>query len=176
MTGADTPAAALAAADRDGVWGINYDWIGGCTLDECLTSPYWIWGPVFAEITEAAMAGTYEYGWHYFEADTGGLGLYGFMEGQEPQPGILDLPEEDVKYVEDTLAAMLAGEFTRFDIFTGPITDNQGNTVIGEGLSFQYNDIDQFPPGNPGLECEYCMYWWNENIVNELPDLTPAEE
>jgi basic membrane protein A len=48
MTGADTPAAALAAADRGGVYGINYDWIGGCTLDECLTSPYWIWGPVFA--------------------------------------------------------------------------------------------------------------------------------
>jgi basic membrane protein A len=171
MTGADTPAAALAAADRDGVWGINYDWIGGCTLDECLTSPYWVWGPVFAEITEQAMAGTYEYGWHYFEADTGGLGLYGFMEGQELQPGILDLPEEDVKLVKDTLAAMLAGEFDRFDIFTGPIIDNQGNVVIEEGKSFQYNDIDQFAPGAPGLEAEYGMYWWNENIIQELPSL-----
>jgi basic membrane protein A len=171
MTGADTPAAALAAADRDGVWGINYDWIGGCTLDECLTSPYWIWGPVFAEITEQAMAGTYEYGWHYFDADVGGLGLYGFMEGQEPQPGIADLPAEDVQLVEDTLAAMLAGEFTRFNIFTGPITDNQGNVVIEEGKSFEYNDIDQFAPGAPGLEAEYGMYWWNENIVADLPEL-----
>jgi basic membrane protein A len=171
MTGADTPAAALAAADREGVWGINYDWIGGCTLDECLTSPYWIWGPVFAEITEQAMAGTYEYGWHYFDADVGGLGLYGFMEGQEPQPGIADLPAEDVQRVEDTLAKMLAGEFTRFDIFTGPITDNQGNLVIEEGKSFQYNDIDQFAPGAEGLEAEYGMYWWNENIIADLPEL-----
>ncbi len=171
MTGADTPAAALAAADRGGVYGINYDWIGGCTLDECLTSPYWIWGPVFAEITEAAMAGTYEYGWHYFEADTGGVGLYGFMDGQEVQPGIKDLPEEDVQLVKDTLAAMLAGEFTRFDIFTGPITDNEGNLVIEEGKSFQYNDIDQFAPGAEGLEAEYGMYWWNENIIQALPDL-----
>jgi len=171
MTGADTPAAALAAADREGVYGINYDWIGGCTIDECLTAPYWVWGPVFARITEAAMAGTYEYGWDYFEASDGGLGLYGFMEGQEHQPGIAGLPEEEIKLVEDTLAAMLAGDFTRFDIFTGPITDNQGNVVIEEGMSFEYADIDQFAPGAPGLEAEYGMYWWNENINAELPDL-----
>ena len=36
-------------------------------------------------------------------------GLFGFMEGQEPQPGIADLPEADVQLVKDTLAAMLAG-------------------------------------------------------------------
>jgi basic membrane protein A len=171
MTGADTPAAALAAADREGVYGINYDWIGGCTIDECLTAPYWIWGPVFARITEAVMAGTYEFGADYFEASEGGLGLYGFMEGQEHQPGIADLPEEDVKLVEDTLAAMLAGEFTRFDLFSGPITDNQGNLVIEEGKSFQFSDIDQFAPGAPGFEAEYGMYWWFENINADLPDL-----
>lgn len=171
ITGADTPAAALAAADREGVYGINYDWVGGCTIDVCLTSPYWNWGPIFTQITKDVMAGTYEYGWHYFEADTGGLGLYGFMEGQEPQPGIADLPEADVQLVRDTLAKMLAGEFTRFDIFKGPITDNQGNLVIEEGKQFQYNDIDQFVPGAEGLECEYGMFWWNENVTADLPDL-----
>lgn len=171
MTGADTPAAAMAAADREGVWGINYDWIGGCTVDECLTSPYWIWGPIFAEITEQAMAGTYEYGWDYFDADAGGLGLYGFMEGQTPQPGIADLPEADVQLIKDTLAAMLAGEMTRFDIFSGPIIDNQGNVVIEEGLSFKFSDIDQFAHlAPPELEVEYGMYWWNENIISDLPE------
>ena len=171
ITGADTPASALAAADREGVYGITYDWSGSCTIDECLTAPYWIWGPVFAEITEAAMAGTYEYGWHYFDADVGGLGLYGFMEGEEPQPGIADLPAEDVQLVRDLLAQMLAGEFTRFNIFSGPIIDNHGNVVIEEGKSFEYSDIDQFAPGAPGLECEYGMFWYNENVVAELPDL-----
>jgi basic membrane protein A and related proteins len=171
MTGADTPAAALAAADRDGVYGINYDWIGGCTIDECLTAPYWIWGPVFARITEAAMVGEYEYGWDYFEASEGGIGLYGFMEGQEVQPGVASLPEADVQMVKDLLAEMLAGEFTRFDIFTGPIMDNTGNMVIEEGMSFEYADIDQFAPGAPGLEAKYGMFWWNENINADLPDL-----
>ena len=157
MTGADTPASALAAADREGVFGITYDWSGSCTLDECLTAPYWNWGPIFVEIVEAVKAGTYEFGWHYFEADTGGLGIYGFMEGQTPQPGIADLPAEDVQLVRDTLAKMLAGEMDRFDIFTGPITDNQGNLVIEAGKSFSYNDIDQFAPGAPGLVNTACI-------------------
>ena len=171
MTGADTPAAALAAADRDGVYGINYDWIGGCTIDECLTAPYWIWGPVFARITEAAMVGEYEYGWDYFEASEGGIGLYGFMEGQEVQPGVASLPEADVQMVKDLLAEMLAGEYTRFDLFTGPITDNEGNLVIEEGMSFEFSDIDQFAPGAPGVEAKYGMHWLFENIIDEKPEL-----
>ena len=36
-----------------------------------------------AAITEEVIAGTYVPGWDYFDADTGALGLYGFMEGQE---------------------------------------------------------------------------------------------
>jgi basic membrane protein A len=171
MTGADTPASALAAADREGVYGITYDWSGSCTLDECLTAPYWNWGPVFVRLTKAVMDGTYEYGWDYFEASEGGLGIYGFMEGQTPQPGVASLPAEDVQAVRDLLAQMLAGEFDRFDVFTGPITDNQGNLIIEAGKSFERNDIDQFKPGAPGLECKYGMYWWNQNVTAELPAL-----
>jgi hypothetical protein len=35
----------------------------------------------------------------------------------------------------------------------------------------QQSDLDQFPPGAPGLECKYCMYWWNQNVAAELPKL-----
>jgi basic membrane protein A len=31
-------------------------------------------------------------------------------------------------------------------------------------------DLDQFPPGAPGLECQYCMYWWADGITAELPE------
>jgi sn-glycerol 3-phosphate transport system ATP-binding protein len=68
---------------------------------------------------------------HDFDAETGALGLYGFMEGEEMQPGVADLDPEVIAMVEETLAQMLAGEFTRFDVFTGPINDNQGKTVRG---------------------------------------------
>ena len=171
ITGADTPASALAAADREGVWGITYDWSGSCTLDECLTAPYWVWGPVFAEITEQVREGTYEFGWHYFDTASGGLGLYGFMEGETPQPGIADLPEEDVQLVRDLLSKFMSGELNRFDVFEGEINDNQGNVVIGPGERMEQADMDQFPPGAEGLECNYCMHWFNQNILGELPDL-----
>jgi basic membrane protein A len=170
FNGADSPAVAEAAEDV-GKWGINYDYSGNCTNDACLTTPYWNWGPVYADITERSMAGEYVGGWEYFDADSGGLGLYGFMEGETPQPGVADLPEEDVQHVRDTLAAMLAGDFTRFDVFSGPIYDNQGNLIIAEGEHFEQADLDQFPPGSEGLECQYCMYWWAEGIVAELPEL-----
>jgi basic membrane protein A len=170
FTGADTPAVADVAQEK-GKWGITYDWYGSCKVDACLTAPYWNWGPPYTEIAQGVIDGTYEVGFHYFEADSGGLGLYGFMEGQELTPGMAELPDEVITKVEDTLELMLAGEFDRFDLFSGPIYDNQGNLVIPEGEKFEYADIDQFPPGAEGLECKYCMYWWAEGITAELPEL-----
>ena len=169
FTGADTPAVADVAQEK-GKWGVTYDWYGSCKVDACLTAPYWVWGPIYANIAQGLIDGTYEVGWEYFDAETGGLGLYGFMEGQTPQPGIADLPPEDVQMVKDTLAKMLAGEFNRFDVFSGPITDNQGNTVVPSGEKMQQADLDQFPPGAPGLECDYCMFWWADGITAELPE------
>jgi len=169
FTGADTPAVADVAQEK-GKWGVTYDWFGSCKVDACLTAPYWIWGPVYAEITQGVIDGTYEVGWHYFDADTGGMGLYGFMEGETPQPGIADLPEEDIQLVRDTLAMMLAGEFNRFDVFAGPIIDNQGNVIVPEGEKMVQADMDQFPPGAEGLECDYCMFWWADGITAELPE------
>jgi basic membrane protein A len=74
--------------------------------------------------------------------------------------------------VKDTLAQMLAGNFNRFDVFSGPILDNQGNTIVPAGEKFEQADLDQFPPGAEGLECKYCMYWWADGITAELPDLS----
>ncbi len=35
--------------------------------------------------------------------------------------------------IKDTLAAALAGKFTRFDVFKGPIKDNKGNVIVADG-------------------------------------------
>jgi len=174
FTGADTPAPAAVAEELGDKWGITYDWVGSCTSPNCLTAPYWLWGPEYVRIGEQIQAGTYIPGSEYFDADSGSLGLYGFMEGQEPQPGVADLPEEDVQLVKDTLATMLAGEFDRFDVFSGPIIDNQGNEILAAGEQMVQADLDQFPPGAPGLECETCMYWWAEGINAPLPELSDS--
>jgi len=169
LTGADTPAVADVAQEK-AKWGVTYDWHGSCKVDACLTAPYWIWGPVYASITKGVIEGTYKVGWHYFDADTGGLGLYGFMEGEELPPAIADLPEKDVQLVRDILAKMLAGELDRFEVFAGPIFDNEGNLIVPAGEKLKQSDLDQFPPGAPGLECEYCMFWWADGISAELPE------
>jgi basic membrane protein A len=167
FTGADTPAVAQVAEEK-GKWGVTYDHPGSCALDACLTAPYWIWGPEYLRIAQQVQAGEYTAGYEYFDADAGAMGLFGFMEGETPQPGIADLPEEDVQLVKDTLAAMLAGEFTRFDVFAGPIMDNQGNEILAEGETLEQADLDQFP-NEDGTNCSTCMYWWAEGIEAALP-------
>jgi basic membrane protein A and related proteins len=170
LTGADTPAVADVAQEK-GKWGITYDWSGSCKVERCLTTPYWNWGPVYAKLAEGVNAKTYKPGWDYFDADTGGLGLYGLMEGQQLTTGLQGLPPEVITQAKDILAKMLAGQFTRFDVFSGEIKDNKGNVIVPAGEKMVQADLDQFPPGAPGLECKYCMYWWANGITAELPKL-----
>ncbi len=170
FTGADTPAVADVAQEK-GKWGITYDWSGSCKVEHCLTAPYWNWGPVYAGITKGVIDGTYKPGWDYFDADSGGLGLFGFMQGESLTTGEKGLPPEVLDAVRSKLADMLAGKFTRFDVFSGEIKDNTGKVIVPAGEKIVQADIDQFPPGAPGLECKYCMYWWAEGITAELPSL-----
>lgn len=167
FTGADTPAVADVAQEK-GKWGVTYDWYGSCKVDACLTAPYWVWGPVYAGITEGVIDGSYTPGWDYFDADTGALGLYGFMEGETPQPGVAELPPEVIQEVRDLMAQTLAGDFTRFDVFSGPILDNAGNVIVPQGEALEQVDLDAFPEF--GLGCQYCMKWWAEGITAELPE------
>ena len=125
FTGADTPAPADVATAK-GKWGITYDYVGSCKVDGCLTAPYWNWGPVYTKIAEGVKAKTYKPGWDYFDAETGGLGLYGFMEGQQPTKGMADLPAEDIQMVKDTLAKMLKGEFNSLRRLHWPDQGQQG--------------------------------------------------
>jgi basic membrane protein A len=170
FTGADTGAVADVAQEK-GKWGVTYDHPASCKVERCLTAPYWVWGPEYTRIAEQVKAGTYEAGYEYFDADSKAMGLLGFMEGEELPSGVADLPEADVQLVRDTLAKMLAGEWTRFDTFAGPITDNTGKEILADGEKLEQSDLDQFPPGAPGAECETCMYWWADGITVELPAL-----
>ena len=168
LTGADTPAVADVAQAK-GKWGITYDYFGSCKVDHCLTTPYWIWGPEYARIAEQVKAKTYKAGYEYFDANSGSLGLFGFMDGQTPQPGIKDLPAADVQMVKDTLAKMLKGDFNRFDVFSGPITDNTGKGILPAGQKLVQADLDQFPPGAPGNPCTTCMHWWADGVNADIP-------
>ena len=169
LTGADTPAVADVAQEK-GKWGITYDYIGSCKVERCLTTIYWNWGPIYTKVINAIVDGSYKPGFDYFDADSGSLGLFGFMDGQTMTKGTADLPAEDIKMVKDTLASMLAGKFTRFDVFKGPIKDNKGNVVLAAGVSLEQLDLDQFKEWNPDVKIG--MYWWAEGVTAELPKLS----
>ena len=169
FTGADTPAVADVAQEK-GKYGVTYDWYGSCKVDACLTAPYWLWGTEYARITEGVIAGTYEPGYDYFDSDTSALGLYGFMEGEELTPGLASLDPAVIQEVRDILAQMEAGTFTRFDVFKGPINDNQGNVVLPEGQSLEQVDLDAFPEFGLPCSVDVCMKWWAEGITAELPE------
>jgi basic membrane protein A len=171
FTGADTPAVADVAQEK-GKWAVTYDHPNSCTVERCLTAPYWIWGPEYTRIANLVKAKTYKAGYEYFDGDSKAMGLVGFMDGQTVSKGVSDLPEADVTKVKDTLAKILAGTFGRFDVFAGPIKDNTGKEILASGAKLEQSDLDQFPPGAPGNECKTCMYWWADGISVPLPALS----
>jgi basic membrane protein A and related proteins len=169
FTGADTPAVADVAQEK-GKWAVTYDHPNSCTVERCLTAPYWIWGPEYTRIAEQVKAKTYKAGYEYFDGDAKAMGLVGFMDGQTVTKGVSDLPEADVTKVKDTLAKILAGTFGRFDVFAGPIKDNTGKEILAAGAKLEQTDLDQFPP--PAGQCTgVCMYWWADGISVPLPVL-----
>lgn len=141
--------------------------------DACLTATYWLWGPAYVRIVQAMMDGTLPSGNHYYGFPEGMLGLYGFMEGQVPRPAVPDWVVPEVRAV---LQAMQSGEFTRFDIFTGPIRDHQGNLVVPAGISLTQSDLEGIDSelgarlDRPG--CTVCMNWLAEGFAAnaEIPE------
>jgi basic membrane protein A len=167
ITGADTPGPVQVAGEHD-LYGIGYDSNNACDVDpeHCLTAPYWNWGPQYVAMIEEMMAGTWQPADIYFDVDSGGLGLLGFMEGQEPMPAV---PADVAPQVQELLAQMLAGEFTRFDVFSGPINNNKGELIVPEGVQLTQSDlegIDEKLGAQLGREgCTICMNWLAEGIV-----------
>jgi basic membrane protein A len=165
VTGADTPGPILAAKEA-GRWAIGYDSENACQVapDRCLTTPYWTWGPVYVELVRRMRAGTWRGGSEYLDVPAGVVGLYGFMPGHEPPPGV---PAEVVPRVRDLLRRMQAGSFSRFDVFAGPLHDNRGRRLLGPGEKLAQKDLE----GLPG--CKVCMSWLAQGMVGELPAKRP---
>jgi len=176
LIGSDTPGPLVAAANA-GKWAFTYDYVNSCSPapENCLGTPYWNWGPVYLDVVKQIQAGTWKPGNAYLDAETGIVGFYGFMEGQTPQPGV---PAEVVDMVNAKIADMLAGKFTRFDIFTGPIKDNTGKEIVPAGVTLTQEDLEGIDAGTIAAfnltdrtACTICMNWLVEGIQGTIPPM-----
>ncbi len=174
LIGSDTPGPLTAAANA-GKWAFTYDYINSCqpAPAKCLGTPYWNWGPAYLNIIKQIRAGTWKPGNDYLDADSGIVGFYGFMPGQTPQPGV---PQSVIPLVQAKLADMVAGKFTRKDVFMGPITDNTGKIIVPAGQSLTDEDLQGIDAATIKASnltgrtaCTFCMNWLVNGIQGSIP-------
>lgn len=161
ITGADTPGPIHAARDA-GKWAVGYDSENACRAapKRCLTVPYWNWGPVYVDLVRRIRSGQWKGPREYLDVDSGIVGLKGLMEGDVTPPGI---PPSVVPRVKQMLKQMQTGKLTRFDLFQGPLQDNQGQQLLPPGKRLTQQDLE-------GLSgCTTCMGWLAQGIVGQLP-------
>jgi len=136
---------ATVMAERGGyVIGYTNDWSD--FEPEAWASSFLIdWSTYYTEQVNDIIAGEFEPGFSY-----GGL-AEGWIDFAPYGPAVT---EETLALVEERKQEIINGTF---DMFAGPISDNQGNVVIAEGETI------------PFAERSLCCQWLVEGIVGEIP-------
>jgi len=117
----DSPAAQQAAAAR-GKYCIGYNSdMSAFAPNAHLTAPIWNWGVLYVDLAKKVHAGAWKSEQIWWGMDTGIVGLAPF--------GPM-VPEEVKKLVEAKKKEIIAG---RFDVFDGPIRDQEGKICIPAG-------------------------------------------
>ena len=114
----------LEIADENGIWTIGYNVDNsGRFPDTYLTAPIWNWERFYEPRILECLQGRFQ-GVHYWEGvETGIVDLAPFTKNVKP--GIAEkVDEERARLMDGT-----------FDVFYGPIVDNQGNVRVKEGQS-----------------------------------------
>jgi basic membrane protein A len=141
----DTAEPQKAAKDR-GALSVGYDsdmreFVG----DTVLTSPQWNWGTYYVDTVKDIINGTWKP--HQF---WGGL-----------ESGIVTLAEYSILVPDDVRAQVDVGRDTivntDWDVFCGPINDQNGNEAIAEGECMSDPDM-------------LSMSWFVEGVVGEIPE------
>lgn len=139
----DTPNPQLAA-EENGVWGVGYNSdMAKDAPGAVLTSTMWNWSAYYTQAVESIIKGTWT-GENYFG---------GMKEGLVTYAGLSDLCEEGTaEKIQEAQDKILSGEW---DVFTGVIETNTGDTVGEDGKSLD----DAAITGG--------MNWYFKNIVEK---------
>jgi basic membrane protein A and related proteins len=120
----NSPAMA-SVAQRRGIYHMGYAWDQSGwsegTPESWLGSFTFDWGPYYVEQVQAILDGTWTAERYYGTLQDGVIGLASFGP---------DVPEDVIALVEERKQEIADGTF---DVFEGPIYDNEGNLVVAEG-------------------------------------------
>ncbi|MGN7762649.1 BMP family ABC transporter substrate-binding protein [Paenibacillus sp. 22594] len=125
----DSPATLQAAAERGAFAGGNDSDMGKYAPDNYLTNPVWNWGPYYVKAVQSVMDGTWKNEQYSGDMADGMIDIAPFGS---------KVPDDVKKLVEDAKAKIISGEL---DVFTGPITDNQGKVQVQEGQKLTLEEV-----------------------------------
>ena len=140
ISGIDTTEAIVVAGQRAAqgqqVWAIPYDFEGACAEapDICLGVPYFNWGPLYLETVQQVMDGSWEPSWIWAGPDWEDINnpdtsAVGFVYGD----GLTDDEKATLDEFIAGLAAGAQGEEGGLQLFTGPLTFQDGSVYLEEG-------------------------------------------
>lgn len=136
---------ATVMAQNDGyVIGYTNDW-SDFEPEAWASSLIFDWSVYYSEQIEDIIAGEFEPGISY-----GGL-KEGWIDFAPYGPAVT---QETLDLIDERKQGIIDGTF---DMFAGPIMDNQGNVVIAEGETIEFGDRS------------LCCQWLVEGIVGEIP-------
>lgn len=130
----------LEVAEEEGVWSIGYNYDNSESYPGTyLTAPVWEWKNFYEPHILACLQDKFV-GKHYWEGvETGLVSLAPFTENVKP--GIAEKVEAEKERLQSGI----------FDVFYGPIEDNQGNLRVAQGESMSdyvmLNELDWYVKG-----------------------------
>ena len=136
-----------SAAEAAGVYISGYGFDASPNAPtQWLSSFVWNWGSYYVDQVQAMIDGTWEAAQFYGGLEDGMITMSSFGP---------DVPQDVIDLVDQRMQEITAGTF---DIFAGPILDNQGNEIVAEGQTITK---DERPA---------CCLWLIEGIEGEIPE------
>jgi basic membrane protein A len=131
------------AAEEAGVFSVGYHTDQSFAAPNAnVASAVWNWGPYYVNLVQSVIDGSFA-----------GENYWGPMSD-----GVVDIvltanaPEGAQVLVDEYKAKLLSGSW---DVFTGPITDNQGNVIVAEGASLTDEEL-------------LSIMWLNANVIGSV--------
>ena len=139
-------AAVPSTAEAAGVYISGYGFDASANAPtKWLSSFVWNWGAYYVDQVQAMIDGNWEAAQFYGGLEDNMITMSSFGP---------DVPQDVIDLVNSRMAELTAGTF---DIFAGPILDNEGNEIVPAGGTIAKAD-------RPG-----CCLWLIEGIEGEIP-------